>query len=85
MADNYATFIDGLNTPHRDAVSITPSNTIVIDDTKAVYAGGAGTLKVTTSKGNDVTFVVIAGGLLPIRVTKIFATGTTATLIVALY
>lgn len=51
----------------------------------ALWIGGAGTLKVDMQDGSTVTFSgVPAGTLLPIQVKKVYATGTSATLIVAL-
>jgi hypothetical protein len=50
-----------------------------------VYVGGAGNLKVTTENGDVVTFSAVpVGTVLPIRTSLIWATGTTATLIVGL-
>lgn len=53
----------------------------------ALYIGGSGSgnLKVVTEDGETVTFTgLTAPYLLPIRVTKVFATGTDVTGIVAL-
>ena len=51
-----------------------------------LYIGGAGTLKVTTIGGDDVTFSgLIAGSFVPVQVVKVWATGTSATNIIALW
>tara|TARA_R110000803_G_scaffold96268_1_gene164390 strand:+ start:180 stop:446 length:267 start_codon:yes stop_codon:yes gene_type:complete len=51
-----------------------------------LYVGTSGNLKVTTSGGDTVTLVNILGGqFLPISVVKVFATGTTASNIIALW
>jgi hypothetical protein len=51
-----------------------------------LYVGGAGDLRVITSGGDDVTFYgVEAGSFLPVSVLKVWATGTTATNILALW
>jgi hypothetical protein len=51
-----------------------------------LYIGGAGNVKVTTIGGDIVTFnAVIVGSVLPVQVIKLHATGTTATLINALW
>ena len=50
-----------------------------------LYVGVAGNLRVTTSAGNDVTFVGVQVGFFPVNVIKVWATGTTATDIVALW
>jgi hypothetical protein len=53
---------------------------------RAIYVGGAGDMKVTMYGGEEVTFVGVAGGtVLPIRVKKIFSTGTSATNMIALW
>lgn len=50
-----------------------------------IYVGGAGNLKVTTENGDVVTFSAVpVGTVLPIRTSLIWATGTTATLLVGL-
>ena len=51
-----------------------------------LYVGVAGDVKVKTAAGNDVVFTgVPAGSFMPVQVTQVFATGTTATNIVALW
>ena len=84
MADNFSTFLNTPAAPYRDAVAVVPGDATVIDITNALYVGGAGTIKVTTVDGTDTTLTAVAGAILPLRVNKVFATGTTATLIVAL-
>jgi hypothetical protein len=72
--------------PATDAVAVTPSNS---DDlpcvSRGLYIGAAGTLKVRMLSGVDVTFANVGAGLLPIRCTRVFSTGTSATGIVALW
>jgi hypothetical protein len=52
----------------------------------ALYIGVAGNVKIKTAQNTDITFVgLAAGSLLPVRVKQVFATGTTATNIIALY
>jgi len=57
--------------------------------TNALYIGQAGTLKVTLKGDTDVnavTFTAVpAGTVLNIKAKKVFATGTSAALILALY
>lgn len=71
------------------AVAVTPSDAadLPTSPAKGLWVGGAGAVKVTLINGNTVTFSGIpAGTLLPIVVTRVFATGgTTATLMLALY
>lgn len=78
------------------AAVVTPSNTVDIpyiggDSSTAswpcvLYVGGAGNLRVQTAGGDDVTFTgLLAGTFLPVQVTRVFATNTTATNILALW
>lgn len=67
--------------------AVTPSDTTVFDSThRALYVGGAGDVKVRMVRdGTTLTFSAVpAGTILPVSVDKVFATGTTATLILAL-
>jgi hypothetical protein len=66
---------------------VTANDSTVLIATRGLYIGGAGNVNVTMEgDGTDVLFSgVPAGTVLPIRVTKVKATNTTATLIVALY
>lgn len=52
----------------------------------ALYAGGAGDIKVDMFDGSTVTFKAVpAGSLLPILVKRVYATGTTGLDLIALY
>lgn len=51
-----------------------------------LYIGTAGNLRVTTIAGDDVTFTGInTGAFFPVQVIKVWATGTTASNIIALW
>lgn len=66
------------------ASSITTSDTAPNVFTR-IYVGGAGNLKVTTERGDVVTFSAVpVGTVLPIRTSLVWATGTTATNLVGL-
>jgi len=75
------------------AASVTPSNTADIPSVTGgenngcvLYVGGAGTVKVLTVGGDEVTFTgVQAGTFMPVQVVRVYATGTSATSIVALW
>jgi hypothetical protein len=64
---------------------VTPSNvTDLARPSRGIYVGVAGTV-VAVMGGTAYTFVgVPAGGILPVQATRINATGTTATNLVAL-
>ena len=70
----------------RGLVVITPSNTGSLSTpARALYVGGAGTISIQPLEGAAVTLVgVPAGALLPISVTRVNVTGTTATNLVGL-
>lgn len=54
--------------------------------TRFIYVGGTGTLTVIDASGNTTLFSGIpAGTILPIRASRVKATGTSATLLVALW
>ncbi len=51
-----------------------------------LYIGTAGNLKVTTVAGDEVTFIGInTGAFFPVQVSKVWATGTSASNIIALW
>jgi hypothetical protein len=75
------------------ALTIVPSDTVNIPDVSGgtnngcvLYVGTAGNLRVLTVGGDDVTFIGInTGAFIPVQVLRVFATGTTAANIVALW
>jgi hypothetical protein len=77
----------GIGEPAVHGYAITPdNNTDLAYTTRAIWVGGAGAVKVTLFGGDTVTLSgVAAGTLLPLRVTRVFSTGTDATLMVGLY
>lgn len=50
-----------------------------------LYIGGAGNIKVRTLNDEDVTLAVVAAQVLPLRIKRLWSTGTTATLIFGMY
>lgn len=76
------------------AAAVTTSDTVDIPSVNGgtdnrgpvLYIGGAGNVRVLTEGGDDVIFYgVAAGQFLPVHVVRVFATGTSATNIVALW
>lgn len=78
------------------AAAVDPSNTVNIPNVSAqdgsgnrgcvLYIGGAGNIRVLTAGEDDVTFTnVQAGQFIPVQVIRVFATGTSATNILALW
>jgi len=73
--------------PADDAEVVTPSDTVnLLKISRAVYVGVGGNVSVEMAKtGTAIVFTgVQAGSVLPIRVSRVNATGTTATNMVAL-
>lgn len=72
----------------RIAAAVTPSDSTVFSGpTRGLYVGGFGNVRVDmVNGGTGITFVAVQpGSLLPIQVTRVYSTGTTATSIVALF
>ncbi len=67
--------------------AVTASDATTYNPTRALWVGGAGNVAVQfSSQDSAVTIVgVPAGTLLPVSVTKVMSTNTTATSIVALW
>lgn len=68
------------------AQAITPHDTNTFQAPVAVYVGGAGVVTCIPANGSaSVAVTVPAGGMVPFRVLSVKSTGTTATLMVAVY
>lgn len=72
-------------TKYNSGAAVSPDDVATIAVTRGVYVGGAGDLKVTFADGTSATLKAAPLGVYPIMVQQVFATGTTATNIVALY
>lgn len=68
------------------AAAVTPSDTTnLTKNSDALFIGGAGNIAVVMADGSTATFdAVPAGTVLPISVSRVNATNTTATLIISL-
>ena len=78
----------------KSAAVVTPSDTVDIPNIAGpdiqnegcvLYIGTSGDIKVTTVAGNDVTFVAHPAGYMPVQVKRVWATGTSASDILALW
>jgi len=88
MSDPFASNATGFSGPARNAFSVTPNSAADLTTfCRALYIGGAGNVRVTTTGGDTVTFTGLqAGQVLPVACRRVLgAPDTTATLIVALY
>jgi len=70
---------NGLTSPLTDAIQITPSDSSDLPTaTRALYVGTSGDLRVTMLSGSVVTLTGAPVGWHPLRVTRVWQTGTTA-------
>jgi hypothetical protein len=85
--DIFKHFHSSLESPARCAVAVAPSDTVSLPQvTRALYVGEGGSVSVQMVDGLVATFRnVPTGSILPIRVSKIRATDTTAGGIVGLW
>lgn len=77
---------DGVGSPGTHWYAVTPNDDNDLPNRpRALYIGGTGDLRLTDMGGTTVSFVSVAVGYHPLRPTRVLATGTTATSIVAIY
>ena len=81
MTDTFRSHGRSLTSPPEEAVAIVPDDGAELACvTRAVYVGGGGDLRVRMLGGAEVTLAAVPGGaMLPLRVTRVLAAGTTAT------
>lgn len=86
MSDIFQFLTSGLESPANDAFDITPSDVADLESTtRGIYCGTGGFLHVIMKSGREITFKNLAGEMTHgLRVSKVFATGTTATDIIGL-
>lgn len=76
---------NSLSDPASRCLPVTPSDTETLPfDSRALLSNTNGRVKITTAGGDIAELVIYAGVPLPIRVNKVWATGTTAREIFAL-
>ena len=69
-----------------DAAAVTPSDSADLAQVSVIFVGVGGNVKVTTAQGTAVTFTgVNAGAVLPVQVRRVWATGTTASSMTAVF
>ncbi len=86
MPDIFDDRISGLESPAFDGVQVTPSNSTDLPVTsRALFIGSSGDLSVTMAGGTTLLLRNVPVGILPIRVSRVRATGTTAADIVAVW
>ena len=85
--DTYKNTMGGLESPAREAASVTPDDILDLGHTsRSIYVGAPGDIAVhMVGKISPVLFRAVPIGVLPIRVDRVLSTGTTASDIVALW
>lgn len=85
MADKFANHHTGLESPATSLAAVTPDDGNDLPwVTRAISVATSGMVRVTTTDGSQGEIFVAAGVPFPIRAARIWATGTTATGLVAL-
>lgn len=87
MADKFEGHRSGLDSPAEYAAAVTKSDSTDLANTaRSLFVGTGGDVKVTTAGGSEVTFGgVPSGAILPVRVKRVWSTGTNAANIVAIW
>lgn len=80
MADNFAIRTRALGDPAVTVFDITPNDAADLAQiTTALNVETPGAVRVTTADGSVATLSVHPGHVMPVRVTRVWQTGTTAT------
>lgn len=85
--DNFSSFPTTPISPARSATTVAPNDSTDLPHvSRAIYVGQTGDLSVVLADGDQVVFEAVPGGaVLPIRVSGVNATGTTASAILSLW
>ncbi len=71
--------------PGQGVETVTPADSNLTTNYRAIYVGGTGNVKVTSVSGDVATFVACPVGLIiPVAVKRVWSTGTTATYLVGI-
>ena len=85
MADPFASQTPGLESPASHLLAVTPSDSQDLQiASRGINVATTGTVRVTTVSDETATVYIAAGLAFPLRVKRIWATGTTATGIVVM-
>lgn len=86
MADPFADYQKGLDSPADRHFNISPNDTAdLVVVPRSIFVGIGGTLVLRDEAGQDVTYTVPAGMILPFRAVRVLNTGTTASGLVGWY
>lgn len=76
----------GIDYPATSSIAVTPSDTVDLAAvSRALYVGTTGDVTVIMKDGQTVTFTAVAVGWMPLRVSRVKATLTTASNIVSVW
>jgi hypothetical protein len=80
MSDRFTSHAPSLTAPASSGFSIAPDDaTMLSETTRALYVDSGGSLAVEMASGAVLTFDAVAdGALLPLRVSRVLASGTSA-------
>jgi hypothetical protein len=86
MPDRFQYSTPSLSGPASHAFAVTPNDGAdLAETTRALYVGTGGSVAAVMASGGTVTFASLASGtLLPVRISRVLATGTTASAILGL-
>lgn len=80
MSDPFDSHSQSLESPATILVPVTPDDaTDLSTPSRALNAAGSGYVRVTTTGGTTATLFIAAGIGFPVRATRVWASGTTAT------
>jgi len=87
VIDDYAQLQTGLDSPYRHAAAVSPSDTVDLTNvTRAIYIGVTGDVTLITANSETVLLKgALAGSVIRVQASRIKATGTTATNLVAFW
>lgn len=84
--DRFAGVDSGLTGPAENGAVVTPDdNNDLPIASKRLWIGGAGNVALVTIRGAALTYIGVPAGYLNVRASRVKATGTTATNIIAEY
>ena len=85
MSDPFQNHSQSLQSPATLLLTITPSDTAdLAQPSRALNVATSGLVRLTTTGGSTATVFIAAGTAFPLRAARIWATGTSATGIVAM-
>lgn len=86
MKDEFSDYAISPTAPAEAAEAISPSDASGVEFvTRALYVGDGGDIRVKLLRGSVVTLrSVPSGSFMPLRITQVFATGTTASSLVGM-